>query len=138
MALVIVLNVKKKSMKKYYKIIRLGMMPYDILVCQGMSTMDVKEYIKKKFKVDILNDKAFEHHDKRQGKTIFLGTNQTIIWLKHKPTNPRTIGTLAHEAMHAMNFIGQIAGIDWHDSSEEFFTYGVEYIMEQVLKDFIK
>src|SRR3990167_3078652 len=128
--------------KKYYKLINLGMLPFDILVCQGMSTNELRDYIKKKYKVIImpgsLEDEAFEHHDSRQGKTIHLGNHQTLLWLKWPPTSPSAIATLAHESFHAINYVAQTAGIDFHNSSEEFFTYGMEYIIEEVLKDFRK
>ena len=131
-----------KKPKKYYRVIQLGMIPYDILVCQGMPSIEVKGYLKRKYKLEFPEPTTPEEKDAweetatRRGRTYQLGGNQIVLWLKDPPITPVSISTLAHEALHAINYVAMTAGIDFGHDSEEFFAYGLEYIVEEVLKDF--
>ncbi|MEW6126736.1 MAG: hypothetical protein AB1757_06835 [Acidobacteriota bacterium] len=122
--------------RKYYKLLKLGLFPYDILVCQGMELDEVRVYLERKYHLRTLDHEAWEPG--RVGKTLHFGTNQTILWLKNAPTNPSGIATLAHEALHSVIQIYQTMGIPFNADNDEVVAYGVEYIVEQVLRDFRK
>lgn len=99
--------------------------------------IEVRDYLAKKYHVKILDHEAWEESG-REGKTLHLGTNQTILWLNKPPVTPSSIGTLAHEAIHAIDQIYQTMGVPFSAENDEIRAYAVEHVVEEVLKDFQK
>ena len=90
---------------------------------------------KRRRRVKTMDHEAWDE-DGRAGKTLHLGTNQTIVWLLHAPTSPAAIGTLAHEALHAIVQIFKT--IPMTADNDEVYAYAVEHVVEEVLNDFRK
>lgn len=67
---------------------------------------------------------------------IHLATNQTIIWLNRPPITPETIGTLAHETYHGILQIYNTMGVPISMENDEVVAYAMQYVIEEVLKDF--
>lgn len=57
-----------------------------------------------------------------------------LIWIK-TVSGPMGIGALAHEALHAMYYVGENLGITLKEDSQETFAYGISHIIKTVLKE---
>ena len=66
----------------------------------------------------------------RQGFTVVNPKCHPVIFLKNKPIKPEDIGTLAHEATHAVNWIFQSIQ---EAQGEEFYAHSVGAIVRIVL-----
>lgn len=82
----------------------------------------------KKVGVDIPNLKA-EGYERSCGSCNFKD-GVVILWLEKVRA-----GLLAHECLHAVNFILKDAGITPTESSEEAYTYLLEWMVEAVWKN---
>lgn len=111
------------------KLIKLGFLPYEILVCWGMTLAETRKMVKRKYDITA-PDVAWR--ETRQGKTIHAEGFQTIIWLKWPPK--KAPWTLAHESVHAMNFITDTCGIHTSQENDEVVAYGVEFITRTILE----
>ena len=111
------------------KLIKLGFLPYHVLVCWGMTLQETRTFVKKKYDLTATEE---AWNDARQGKTLHLEGRQTIIWLKYPPK--KAPWTLAHEAVHAMNMIAETCGIETSRTNDEVISYGVEFILRSILE----
>jgi len=59
---------------------------------------------------------------------------EPVIWLPKFPKTTKEHGTLAHEALHAVNELARWAGLDMTYESEETFCHALDYIVEKVLE----
>lgn len=60
-------------------------------------------------------------------------TKNMLLWIKHRPRNPKTYSVLAHESTHAAIEILTRAGIKLVDESDEAYAYLVQHIMREAL-----
>lgn len=67
------------------------------------------------------------------GKVFYDTEMTTVLWLANVPRCPRTIGILAHEAMHAAVRVCDSLGMKFCDKSDEAYTYTTEFIVSSVL-----
>lgn len=124
------MSVKFKT--RYIKLVKLGMLPYDVLICQGMTVAEMKKYVERRYGLELESGPPGLWSERQQGKTLHLETHQTIIWLKHPPKIAPW--TFAHEAVHAMHMILDTCGIETSQKNDELVAYGVEHIVRSVLE----
>jgi hypothetical protein len=68
----------------------------------------------------------------RRGVTFHSMGFHPVIAMPRKPKTPTEIGTLAHEATHAVNYIYDMLGEDYRNS--ELFAHSVGAVVRGVLK----
>ena len=109
-----------------------GTYPFDILVFFGENVEDLFNDIKGKLsKSDF---KGLKKSEFKAGKAIILDTNQTVLWLREKPTTPTDFGLLSHEIYHCTGFILRSIGIQYSEETEEAYAYLIQYLTEQIYK----
>ncbi len=100
---------------------------YSVIVCWG----DIK-YIEGVLKawghgLDGMKSKTFIHS---RGATFYYENCHPIIVLIRKPKTPEEIGTLAHEACHAVvNIFNKISELEY----DEVFAHSVGAVVRKVL-----
>lgn len=91
----------------------------DVILAVG-SRDDVAEEIRNRFDLELppkgTVSAATTWHLKHGHDTVF-------IWLREFDRSPSHLGTLAHECVHAVKTLQEIAGVKGHD--EETLAYGV-------------
>ena len=70
--------------------------------------------------------------ENRRGCTFHTAGCHPVIAMPRRPKTPTEIGTLAHEATHAVNYIYDMLGEDYRNS--ELFAHSVGAIVRGVLK----
>ena len=86
----------------------------------------------------IASEYGYEKRDIRlikgsDGTTIDSPENYPIILLSREPKTAEDVGTLAHEAIHAMDFIFENIG---ESKKNEVFAYSVGAIVRKVLEQY--
>lgn len=100
---------------------------YKVIVCWGNSKQIEK----------VLNDWGHKRDDTRsqltdrRGICFYAKDCHPIIALPHRPKTPAEIGTLAHEASHAVMNIFEKLG---EESSDEVFAHSVGAVVRETLK----
>jgi hypothetical protein len=94
------------------------------------------KHLRDKRGVEDADPNAVKDGHTTRGRTYhFTNGKQTAIWLKYAPNKlPWTTAVLAHEAVHAMQFICEACGIPREEAADEVLCYGVEHIMRTVLE----
>lgn len=117
----------KKKLKGKEIVIPILNNEYKVIVCWGSS-----KYIQK-----VVNDWNHEREDvresleNRRGVTFFAKDCHPIISLPNKPKTPEEIGTLAHEAVHAVtNIFTKIEEANY----DEVFAHSVGAVVRNTLK----
>lgn len=111
-------------------IVDCGTYPFDILIYFGDSLDDLFKDIKDKLsKADF---KGLKRSKFKVGKAIMLDTNQTVLWLREKPTTARHFGLLSHEIYHCAGFVLRAVGIEYCQETEEAYAYLIQYLTEQI------
>lgn len=57
-----------------------------------------------------------------------------VLWLHHRPEDPRGFGNLAHEVAHVTFFLLDDRGLAHTHASDEAFAYHQEWLMRTVLE----
>lgn len=100
---------------------------YKVIVCWG-SPKDIEKVIKDwhKDKADVMLDS-----ENTRGRCYYKKGCHPIIAMPSKPTTPEQIGTLAHEAVHAINNIFDMISEYQRD---ELFAHSVGAVVRNTLK----
>lgn len=69
-----------------------------------------------------------------EGLTVKTSGHTVTIYLASPPRDPRSGAILIHELSHATNFILQEVGIPHTEDTEEAYTYLLEYIAREVMR----
>lgn len=103
---------------------------YKAIVCWGDSKYVTK--ILKLWWFKLSHEEVAEELKDRRGVTFYNGhISPPVIALPKKPKTPAELGTLAHEATHAIRFIfTQVS----EESSDEIFAHSVGAIVRKVLE----
>ena len=113
-------------MRKHF-IINYTIYPFDLLVsvCEPDSTVKkvLEEKLQEDFHLEI--DAVFVNSDART--TMFSG-GQTIIRFSKKPT----MGLIAHEALHAVEFLMERIG---NEQVNEPWNYLLQYIVNEISRN---
>lgn len=131
-----------KKSKIFWKKYLLGMLPYSVVVCWGLSLQEARSYLEKHYVVDLLEDEkvGFEVASGKRvgGRCINIRTGGVFIWLDLPPRTVLGISNLAHEAVHAIGFCMERAGIPFTHENDEMIAYGVDFLVAEVLSDIKK
>jgi hypothetical protein len=113
-------------MKKEIKILILND-EYSVIVCWG-TDKDIKKVIARwhEGNADLMSSLS-----ERRGVTFYKHGCHPIIALPQFPKTPEQIGTLSHEAVHAVSNIFRMIE---QDSAEEVFAHSVGAIVRNVLQ----
>jgi hypothetical protein len=116
-----------KGVKEKFVIIPILNDEYKIVVCWGS-----EEYVCK-----VLKDNHYPEHEpvdfeNNRGKLFAHSRCFPIIALKEEPNNETMIGTLAHEAFHAMDYIFHSIG---ENSLDEVFAHSIGAIVRITLNN---
>ena len=124
-------------MKKMF-LINSAVYPLDTLVVVEHPPEDVVKYIetKLKYKLDAEEKKMFVVF-KGLGKSIQLKNGAGVLWIKKFDGSVYWHWVLNHEIFHIVYQTIKHVGIKLSDSSEEAFTYLMEYLTKQILKNLI-
>ena len=77
--------------------------------------------------------------DSIAGKTLSKeGYNGSVIWMRDSPRTPEQIAILAHEAFHATARLMDRLRVPLTYATEETYTYVMEYIVAEVLRQLRK
>ena len=98
---------------------------YKVIVCWGTDKL-IEKIAKNWGYENFVVDKT-----PRRGRTYYHPNCHPIIHLPHKPKTPAEIGTLAHEAVHAVTNIFE--KIDETESGE-VFAHSVGAVVRAILK----
>ncbi len=69
-----------------------------------------------------------------EGVTVTTSGRTVTIYLASPPRDPRSVAVLIHELSHATNFILREVGIPHTEDTEEAYTYLLEYIAREVMR----
>ena len=73
-----------------------------------------------------------------EGVTVMTSGRTVTIYLASPPRDPRSVAILIHELSHATNFILREVGILHTESTEEAYTYLLEYLTRETLERITK
>lgn len=107
--------------------------PFDVLVTIGATGEQILERLER-YEVELSKKRRrLILKPCRVGRTIMLGSNQTLIMLAQWLDTPRDHAILAHEIFHAVTLLFGRIGIQHSDSSDEAYAYAVEALTERIL-----
>lgn len=105
---------------------------YNVRLCvvvADTTAVELNKFLKKKFGAVLHADEV----DGADGSCNILD-DDVVIWLRRfSPRKPSDMGVLAHECLHATDFILWRAGISMTHSSEEAFNYLLGWMVEKIL-----
>jgi hypothetical protein len=116
------------------KKIPLHIYPFDIIVFLGSSDSQVESFLSLYFSKKEVSE--YEHFWKlksptNMGRTVLMPGNKIMIRTKAKCP---TLGVVAHEVFHAVEFLFEIIGIKHCDESSEAWAYMIEYLTNEIYK----
>jgi hypothetical protein len=105
--------------------------PYNLIVSVCQSNKDVEKLLK-----GILPEECHEEIKIMTGgnpvaRTIKFSSNHTIIRFNSIPTP----GIIAHEVFHVIHFLFTHIGITLSDSSDEAYTYLLQYVVDKIYQN---
>lgn len=111
----------------------MGLFDFDVLTIIG-TYEDAIEYIRWKYRLP--DDEVFDYNlgYEPRGKTFFRAGFVPIIWVPAPPKKPREIATLAHEALHAVYYLHDWAGIPVGKETEEMTAHAQAHIVTSALE----
>lgn len=124
---------KKQILKIHFDVYNTTMMVYF-----GYDGSQVWDDLQKKYKIDEKAKKwitGWKHDIKdvedNSGRTVSLyGKGGGVLVMVG--SNPR-VGTIAHEALHAVSFMLKSLGVEFNRHTEEAYAYAVGYFIDQVV-----
>lgn len=108
--------------------IHMGLFNYTVIAIVGAEEK-VQKYVRWKFE-----DPEFKFDvGARWGACCYRPGYVPILWIPRKPKTTEEMGTLAHEALHAIFRLLGWAGMPADESTEEVLCHGVSHIVKTVL-----
>lgn len=105
--------------------------PFDVLVCLGTKREDILRKLKShRYTVSKQEDEHLVMYG--IGRTVMLEGGQTVLWIGGYPRVGS--GTIAHEILHAVDFVLAKVGIEKGDNCDELWCYMVEYLNNEINK----
>lgn len=121
---------------KFFKIIKYEIYPFDILLTCGTTKQDIIDHIEKISGYPVIEEDKIHFDLPGNGKTIMLEGGQTVMWFKEfNPEYSFHIGTIAHEAFHAVHFLFSKMNIKLSFDSDEAFAYAIGYVAKKVFEE---
>ena len=113
-------------MRKHF-IINYTIYPFDLLVSVGETENVIRIVLEEKLPEDLHSDIDAVFNDSKARTVMFEG-GQTVIRFKEKPTH----GLIAHEALHAVEFLMNKIG---NEQVNESWNYLLQYIVCEIYKN---
>ena len=109
----------KQSIQFYIDLLVFGMRIY-VIVSKDIT------YVKR----------AIYHHAHIEGLAFKPDSTKypVSVWLPQKPKTAKAYGSLSHEVLHCVDYIGDRIGINHNKETEEFFAYIQGYLVQQILE----
>jgi hypothetical protein len=106
-----------------------GSYPFIIEVVITPDARIAASYIREILKDKTINTSTFKG---RSGITFdFRNEKPCVIWLKSATFDPESMSIVNHELLHATINIMRYSGVSFSDSSEEAYTYELQYLTNQ-------
>lgn len=106
---------------------------YKVVVCWGTVKQLRKELLDHHYPEDLVTKTFIEHQtEQRRGATFREHRCYSVIWVDADLPLSEMIGTLAHEAVHAVDFTFQAIDEDIYHS--EIFSHAVGAIVRETIK----
>ena len=114
---------------KWYNI-RLELFSRSVFIVTGK--WDQKKFAKLALKQseDLKPEQFKDPSDTMEACCWRLQGGDQVIWME----DPENVAHLAHEATHAIHSIARYVQIKFSKKSEEFFAYGIGYIIEEYVR----
>lgn len=120
-------------------IINCQVYPFDVMFSLGQTDEELFEVLKRCELVTEMDGSSKWKNKKQLGYAIQFVGGQSLVRLRRIPETPEEHGALAHEILHATQFILDHVGIKYHiDYSDEAFTYLVQYITQKFHETILK
>lgn len=116
-------------MKKTFSI-PINVYPFNLIFSFNQSDKALNKTLKK-YNVDCKNDCLLQNYE---GFYIPFGNGISLIRLRKFPKNVYWLSVLIHEITHAVIDILRQVGVKLSEKSEEAYTYLMEYITHECLK----
>ena len=126
----------KKSKKAGFLKVRGGIIPFDTLVCLGVTREQILEKIKKDFVYTLSKEEDEQLQMFGEGRTVRMEGGWTVLWVKKFPTSPQVKNHLAHEIFHVVDFTLRCMGIKLSADSNEIYAYYTGWLTEQIYEAF--
>lgn len=118
-------------MEKHF-IINCQVYPFDVMFSIAQTDDELFQVLKEYNLVNELDGSCKWKSPKQLGYCIQFVSGQTLVRLRTTPVTPQDYGALAHEILHAAQFILDTVGVKFHlDYSDEAYTYLVQFITEK-------
>ena len=128
----------KRDIKKMF-VINAAVYPFDTVVAIGQIEADIVKYIESELKYELDNEeKTYFVKFAGKGKTLQLKNGTGVLWVKRFNDGPFSHGVLSHEIFHVAYQILCSVGIKLTDSSEEAFSYLIQYLTQEILYNIYK
>lgn len=110
-------------------IVKLHLIPFDVLVCLGSKREDIIKYLHR-YRIRLTDREKESLIMRGNGMALMLEGNQSILWTKYYP-KPGS-GTLAHEIFHVVDYVTDRTGMRLVAGSEEIYAYMIQYLTNQI------
>jgi hypothetical protein len=110
-----------------------GLFPFH--VCVWLGAWD-RAAIERWLRREGLIDTALSGNDPEGGEAAitFREKQHSLLWMPSKPQSAQDIAILSHEAVHCAINAANGLGFDLSDSSEEFYCYVTQWVVQSVLE----
>jgi hypothetical protein len=112
--------------------IYMGLFDFNITCVIGDFDQTLK-YVAWKFEDEELDGNEINKGYEPRGKCFMRRGYVPIMWLPKRPTKPRELATLAHEAIHAALFMFDWASVPQGADTEEVLGHTVGHIVNEIL-----
>ena len=124
--------------KKYIHYLDHGTYPFDVIFAYKISITELKKVVLPLIlETEGEFDEAFSEKMDVDGRAVMFKGCQTVIYLKDFKGTVDDYGTLAHECLHAVQFLFNKIGIDSSEGTEEAWAYQLQHIYIEIL-EFLK
>lgn len=115
--------------KPIFKVIQLGVYPFDVLFTIGTTEDQVMKYLEKKcnYRLDS-EEKGFLRFTGKSGRTVRFKGNQLLCWSR----NPH-IPIIAHEIFHVAELVMEKINAPLNEQTSEPYAYLIEHIWREAL-----
>lgn len=121
------------SAEPSFHVTRWGGYPFDVLLSVGASTAQtIAKCEEIGWKLTRREQRALAGDS--VGGTFMLDAGNTVIMLKGWTGSPADVGTLCHEAFHAVWALMAHVGVRASDDSEEAMAYALDDIVTRLLR----
>ena len=119
-----------RRLKMKEVVMNLGMFDFYVICAIGPFA-SLEKYLQFKFDDEDLKFKDTGFNAK--GRFSWSDGFTPVIWIPKYPVNPRDIGSLSHECLHAVMYVLHWADIKPNDDTEEVIAHMLSYLVSTIL-----